>query len=1133
MLRCSVLLAMAVAVLAPYPSAGETAQLLADVNPSIVDSCMEEMRVVGRRLLFKVSSWGTSLWASDGTTDGTLRLTPDPLGGQLSGPFAIDEETLVFVYTARDGETLDLWRTDGTAAGTRRLGSLLPWYGDPDEWEDGVTVEETVILNGSLLLAACTKWPVACTLWATDGTAAGTLRLKDFVVGVDDDDSYLELAFSARDGMLWFSADGEVWQTDGTPAGTVRADGWPPPLPPPPPPDPPQYFFSGSNTRKELWRRDAAGAETLVAVIGRTNRHPWGFGQLGETFVFFVSERTAGIHLWRSDGTAAGTMRVTAPDLGQRIFDSVRFLDMSDIRFFTASDAARGLELWRSDGTAVGTFPVADVNPGPEGSSPSDLTGMDDALLFTATGPDGSRRLWRTDGTLEGTAPLAVVDGGPGGTAFRRTGDALFAFFGRQVWRTDGTAEGTVLLADFPRGAPDSCSGWEMAELDGSLLLRGYDVDGGLELWRTDGTTAGTARVAGIERLGESSWPSKLIEASGTWFFNASEPVGGLALWATDGTPAGTTRLSDTAAFKPVAMDGVLFWTWHRHLWTSVGTSAGTRAIIDETSSGFWQAEHLTEVNGTLFFRAIGGPGGGGLWKSDGTAAGTVPVASFGCPSGTPITGVNGTLFLSVGGGNTGCPGGAALWKSDGTREGTVRVASMQDTSDSLCSGAGGRTCYAAVDDLLLFGAERDGPDDTFDLWKSDGSEAGTTLITHLGGYPSDFTPLDGRLVFTVDGALWGSDGTPAGTQPLTGSALALDFTTAEGTVFFSMGGTLWRSDGTPTGTFQVTPGPTGVRVLASHDGTVFFSAREPEGGLALWRSDGTKAGTARIYRLARNFLSLTPPAAVVNGGLVLPALEPAHGIELWNLPTGNYDTCSPDPPSPPGTCLPPDDPCAQHPGTTSPCDDGDPCTVDGCTPRDGCTHTPLADCVATTTTTSPTSTTSTTLTCSFDTVALCDDADPCTVDICEAGRCQHQLRSGLAGVRCRLRHHAPSFACKDQIPQRLQRRLERARRFVKRAADADDQRKARRRIRRAERQLDAAGKLVARGTERGMGSVCADALERVLAEARAGMNEWLATDRGAERLAEPTPHQRVERDAHFRASSPARRTVSSDRREP
>jgi ELWxxDGT repeat protein len=224
LLRSAVLLATAVAVLAPCPSAGGTAQLLADVNPGVLDSCIEETRVVGERIFFKVSSWGTSLWASDGTADGTLRLTPDPLGGQVAGPFAIDAETLVFVHTPRDGETLDLWRTDGTAAGTRRLAPLRPWRGDPDDWEESVRVEETVILTGSLLLAVCKDWPVACTLWASDGTAAGSLRLRDFAVGTNDDGDY-ELAFAARDGMLWFSADDEVWRTDGTPAGTVRADG--------------------------------------------------------------------------------------------------------------------------------------------------------------------------------------------------------------------------------------------------------------------------------------------------------------------------------------------------------------------------------------------------------------------------------------------------------------------------------------------------------------------------------------------------------------------------------------------------------------------------------------------------------------------------------------------------------------------------------------------------------------------------------------------------------------------------------------------------------------------------------------------------------------------------------------------
>jgi hypothetical protein len=119
-------------------------------------------------------------------------------------------------------------------------------------------------------------------------------------------------------------------------------------------------------------------------------------------------------------------------------------------------------------------------------------------------------------------------------------------------------------------------------------------------------------------------------------------------------------------------------------------------------------------------------------------------------------------------------------------------------------------------------------------------------------------------------------------------------------------------------------------------------------------------------------------------------------------------------------------------------------------------------------------------------------------VDICEAAGCHHELHPGLDGVRCRLRHHAPPLACEAGIPRQLQRRLERAHRFVERAADDGNRRRARRRIRQATRQLDATGKLLARGVQRGMGSACVDALERAIAEAGAGMNDWLATDRGA-----------------------------------
>jgi len=77
--------------------------------------------------------------------------------------------------------------------------------------------------------------------------------------------------------------------------------------------------------------------------------------------------------------------------------------------------------------------------------------------------------------------------------------------------------------------------------------------------------------------------------------------------------------------------------------------------------------QHLTNVNGTLYFgiSANGGPlygtsSSSSLWKSDGTAAGTVLVKDVFPQS---FTSIGGSVFFTSGG---------HLWKTDGTTAGTV-----------------------------------------------------------------------------------------------------------------------------------------------------------------------------------------------------------------------------------------------------------------------------------------------------------------------------------------------------------------------------------------------------------------------------------------------------------------------------
>ena len=73
-----------------------------------------------------------------------------------------------------------------------------------------------------------------------------------------------------------------------------------------------------------------------------------------------------------------------------------------------ATTAAKGRELWRTDGTAAGTVIVKDVMPGNGSSYPDQMTAMNDILYFVdADGVTGTEQsgaeLWRSDGTTAGT----------------------------------------------------------------------------------------------------------------------------------------------------------------------------------------------------------------------------------------------------------------------------------------------------------------------------------------------------------------------------------------------------------------------------------------------------------------------------------------------------------------------------------------------------------------------------------------------------------------------------------------------------------------------------------------------------------------------------------------------------------
>jgi ELWxxDGT repeat protein len=82
------------------------------------------------------------------------------------------------------------------------------------------------------------------------------------------------------------------------------------------------------------------------------------------------------------------------------------FVDVGATLYFTANDGVNGFELWRSDGTAAGTLLVKDIFPGSLNAYRRYLTDVGGALFFNANNGVNGWELWKSDGTAY--APAAV-----------------------------------------------------------------------------------------------------------------------------------------------------------------------------------------------------------------------------------------------------------------------------------------------------------------------------------------------------------------------------------------------------------------------------------------------------------------------------------------------------------------------------------------------------------------------------------------------------------------------------------------------------------------------------------------------------------------------------------------------------
>src|SRR5215813_5368169 len=126
-----------------------------------------------------------------------------------------------------------------------------------------------------------------------------------------------------------------------------------------------------------------------------------------------------------------------------------KFAQVGSTTFFAASDGANGTELWKTDGTAAGTMLVRDIQLGPNSSAPDCLQSYQGKLVFLASEESTGTQLWQSDGTAAGTRLLVTIGASIGGA---QLSGCPLQITGLELWKTNGVVTGTMLVQDIFEG---------------------------------------------------------------------------------------------------------------------------------------------------------------------------------------------------------------------------------------------------------------------------------------------------------------------------------------------------------------------------------------------------------------------------------------------------------------------------------------------------------------------------------------------------------------------------------------------------------------------------------------------------------------------------------------------------------
>lgn len=379
-----------------YVSDGTSAgtMMLSDINPGSGSSNPTDFTVFDDKLFFRANDGtnGSELWVSDGSAAGTTLFMDISEGATSSNPsdFVVLGDVMLFEATTEEFGK-ELWVTDGTVDGTMILMDIQEGAAGSNP---EIRSEYIVGTTSPYLVFLADDGVSGLSLYSTDGTAEGTVLLKNVTTSDPTDTPIISRPRDASVSGIYFAVGSELWITDGTEAGTTLIQegvniGGPSRIS--------SYTLGGStlffgsstgSSADNLWSTDGTTSGTYQIVTGlksaeiaraTTAAFGLGFGPVIGDKISLITDHGVGVNVWVTDGETIDLLIEGSIDW---VLDVKLSMTGEQAVFFLRNGTA--LDVWVSDYTELNTVYVASF-PGGVSTSVGESVPLNDMeALFSA-----------------------------------------------------------------------------------------------------------------------------------------------------------------------------------------------------------------------------------------------------------------------------------------------------------------------------------------------------------------------------------------------------------------------------------------------------------------------------------------------------------------------------------------------------------------------------------------------------------------------------------------------------------------------------------------------------------------------------------------------------------------------------